>query len=238
MPASKAPKREPRASWQKAATSAVAMSRQPRGSPPAAASSGHNHPSPQPSVVVTENADDDAHPESPPPGYGHSGGGGGGNGGLAATGSPILRSVSQALVGNLGSDDAELDGEDDVHANFWEPGGEKAALRRLEHGNIVCTDLQKMMKQRADIEKSYAKELEKWSEKWIGWTDQLDRQYKQTTVMDSLVSAWQLCHTTPHHIPADRPIPCSLHTAGSKEHAAGLLCPPPPPPPSSSTFLF
>ena len=180
------------------------MSRQPRGSPPAAASSGHNHPSPQPSVVVTENADDDAHPESPPPGYGHSGGGGGGgggNGGLAATGSPILRSVSQALVGNLGSDDAELDGEDDVHANFWEPGGEKAALRRLEHGNIVCTDLQKMMKQRADIEKSYAKELEKWSEKWIGWTDQLDRQYKQTTVMDSLVSVCLTTlshHTTPH----------------------------------------
>ena len=135
-------------------------------------------PTPQPSVSA-------GNAGSPPPSHGILVGG-------SVDGNPVrgeLSSDSAFAVDKFftGSDTEVDEGPD--NANFWEPGGEKTALKRLEHGNVVCTDLQKMMKQRADIEKHYAKELEKWSEKWSGWTHQLDRQYKQTTVMDALAKS-------------------------------------------------
>ena len=43
-----------------------------------------------------------------------------------------------------------------------------------------------MMHKRAEIEKEYAKQLGKWTEKFQGWTEKLERQYKQTTVFDAL----------------------------------------------------
>jgi len=50
--------------------------------------------------------------------------------------------------------------------NFWEIDGFKRTVRRTEDGMQQCGELMKMMHERAEIEKDYAKRLRVWCKKW------------------------------------------------------------------------
>jgi len=50
--------------------------------------------------------------------------------------------------------------------NFWEIDGFKRTVRRTEDGMHQCGELMKMMQERAEIEKDYAKRLRVWCKKW------------------------------------------------------------------------
>lgn len=50
--------------------------------------------------------------------------------------------------------------------SFWEPGNYKRTTRRIDDGLRLCDDLNKMITERAELEKSYAKGLRMWSKKW------------------------------------------------------------------------
>nr|UEK51439.1 syndapin-like protein 3 [Parasacculina yatsui] len=50
--------------------------------------------------------------------------------------------------------------------SFWEPGNYKRTTRRIEDGSRLCDDLSKMIAERAELEKTYAKGLRMWSKKW------------------------------------------------------------------------
>merc|ERR1711902_214689 len=39
-------------------------------------------------------------------------------------------------------------------------------MGRIEDGNKLCTDLMTLVSERADIEKSYARQLKQWAAKW------------------------------------------------------------------------
>ena len=50
--------------------------------------------------------------------------------------------------------------------SFWEPGNYKKTTKRTEDGSKLCNDLILLIKERSDIEQSYAKSLRQWSKKW------------------------------------------------------------------------
>ncbi|XP_037070467.1 protein kinase C and casein kinase substrate in neurons protein 2-like isoform X2 [Pollicipes pollicipes] len=64
---------------------------------------------------------------------------------------------------SLHSDDnALVPGSD----SFWEPGNYKRTTKRTEDGYKLCDDMMKLVLERGEIEKAYAKSLRAWSKKW------------------------------------------------------------------------
>ena len=56
--------------------------------------------------------------------------------------------------------------------SFWEVGKFMRAVNRIDNGHSLCSSLRQLIKDRAEIEKSYAKQLSQWTKKW---NDMLDK---------------------------------------------------------------
>lgn len=53
-----------------------------------------------------------------------------------------------------------------VSDSFWEPGNYKKTTKRVEDGFKLCNEIISLIRERAEIEQSYAKNLQQWSRKW------------------------------------------------------------------------
>ena len=50
--------------------------------------------------------------------------------------------------------------------SFWEVECYRRTVKRTEDGIQMCGEVMKMLQERADIEKDYAKRLKAWTKKW------------------------------------------------------------------------
>lgn len=50
--------------------------------------------------------------------------------------------------------------------SFWEVDSFKLTVKRSEDGLQMCNEIMKLIQERADIEKEYAKRLKAWAKKW------------------------------------------------------------------------
>ena len=55
--------------------------------------------------------------------------------------------------------------------SFWEVDSYKRTVKRTEDGMQMCGEMMKLIQERAEIEKGYAKRLKAWSKKWIDSID-------------------------------------------------------------------
>lgn len=66
------------------------------------------------------------------------------------------------------SEDATPIGSD----SFWDVGQYKRTVKRVDDGLKLCHQLMQLVRERGVIEANYAKELQKWSNRWA---DQIDK---------------------------------------------------------------
>ena len=55
--------------------------------------------------------------------------------------------------------------------SFWEIDCYRRTVKRTEDGLHMCSELMKMIGERAEIEMKYANKLKMWSKKWIDTID-------------------------------------------------------------------
>jgi len=79
-----------------------------------------------------------------------------------------------------------LERENQTTLNFWDVGSYKRVVKRIEDGATLLDDMQKMLLERAAIEKKYAGTLQQWSKKWEGKIDRGAEVFSASTR-----SAWQ-----------------------------------------------
>jgi len=66
--------------------------------------------------------------------------------------------------------------------SFWEVDGYRRTVKRVEDGSLQCSELMKMVQERADIERDYAKRLKTWVKKWNESVDRGElRRYKRVS---------------------------------------------------------
>jgi len=58
--------------------------------------------------------------------------------------------------------------------SFWDVSGYQPVVKRAESGLQMCGELSRMVLERAEIEKDYAKRLKSWAHKW---RDNLDHGF-------------------------------------------------------------
>jgi len=78
----------------------------------------------------------------------------------------IVAVCSGAAMAMNGGEDTSSESD-----NFWEIDGFRRTVRRTEDGMHQCSELMKMMQERAEIEKDYAKRLRMWCKKWADNTE-------------------------------------------------------------------
>ncbi|VDN08822.1 unnamed protein product [Dibothriocephalus latus] len=61
---------------------------------------------------------------------------------------------------------SENETENGSARSFWEPKQYARTVKRLETANKLCSEYALMIQERSDIEKAYASNLRKWSQKW------------------------------------------------------------------------
>jgi len=55
---------------------------------------------------------------------------------------------------------------DAVDDSFWDVNGYQHVVKRTEFGGQMCGELSKLVLERSEIEKDYAKRLKSWANKW------------------------------------------------------------------------
>ncbi|XP_065114925.1 protein kinase C and casein kinase substrate in neurons protein 3 [Paramisgurnus dabryanus] len=74
--------------------------------------------------------------------------------------------------------------EDLNKLSFWMPGNYERTVRRTSESYQACKDIIACMKDRAQVEQQYARQLTEWSKKWKSVTD-------SRPLYGSLMRAWQ-----------------------------------------------
>lgn len=74
--------------------------------------------------------------------------------------------------------------EDLNKLSFWMPGNYERTVRRTSESYQACKDIIACMKDRAQVERQYARQLTEWSKKWKSVTD-------SRPLYGSLMRAWQ-----------------------------------------------
>ncbi|TRY83818.1 hypothetical protein DNTS_028924 [Danionella cerebrum] len=92
--------------------------------------------------------------------------------------------------------------EDINKTSFWMPGNYVRTVDRTSESYQACKDVIACMKERADVERLYARQLSQWSSKWKSITD-------SRPLYGSLLRAWQCFFSSTERLSA-------LHTAISQ----------------------
>ncbi|VDL97082.1 unnamed protein product [Schistocephalus solidus] len=110
---------------------------------------------------------------------------------------------------------SENETENGSARSFWEPKQYSRTVKRLETANKLCSEYALMIQERSDIEKAYASNLRKWSQRWnafresgleygtgakvfLGLCTEAEKSYHLQSIANSLtesvqsaVKAWQ-----------------------------------------------
>jgi len=68
---------------------------------------------------------------------------------------------SNMMTQNHQNGDAVVGGD-----SFWDVNGYQHVIKRTESGMQMCGELSKLVLERSEIEKDYAKRLKSWAHKW------------------------------------------------------------------------
>lgn len=74
--------------------------------------------------------------------------------------------------------------------SFWEVDSFKTTVKRAEDGLQMCNEIMKLIQERADIEKEYAKRLKAWAKKW---NDSFEKGVLPLVLFKTIFSITQTC---------------------------------------------